>query len=101
MPEEPSGRIVVKKSEFVDRVAVEAHLERPQAAAAVAAALVVIERSLAEGEDITLTGFGRFHVGVRVSRNGVNPRTGKPMRIAATTVPRFTAGSSLKKAVRS
>lgn len=90
----------MKKSEFVDRVAAEAHLERRQAAAAVAAALAVIERSLADGEEVTLPGFGRFHVGVRGSRNGVNPRTGEAMRIAATMVPRFTAGSSLKKAVR-
>lgn len=89
------------KSQFVDQVAAEAGLERSQAADAVEAALAVIERSLGQGGEVTLTGFGRFHVAERGARRGVNPRTGEAMQIATTTVPRFTAGSSLKRAVRS
>jgi DNA-binding protein HU-beta len=91
----------VTKSEFVDQVAAQAGLERKQAADAVDAVLAVIERSLAEGGEVTLTGFGKFHVAERGARQGVNPRTGESIQIAATSVPRFTAGSSLKKAVRS
>lgn len=89
------------KSEFVDQVAAQAGLERKQAADAVDAALVVIERTLAAGGDVTLTGFGKFHVAQRGARPGVNPRTGEAIQIAATSIPRFSAGSSLKKAVRS
>ncbi len=95
------GRTVVTKSQFVDQVAAEAGLERQQAADAVEAAMTVIERCLGRGDEVTLTGFGRFHVGERGARNGVNPRTGVPMRIPTTMVPRFTAGSALKRAVRS
>ncbi len=89
------------KSEFVDQVAAQAGLERKQAADAVDAVLAVIEGTLARGGEVTLTGFGKFHVAERGARRGVNPRTGEAIQIAATSIPRFTAGSSLKKAVRS
>ena len=88
------------KSEFVDRVAAKAGLERKQALDAVDAALAVIEHTLAGGGEVTLTGFGKFHVAERGARPGVNPRTGEAIQIAATSVPRFTAGAALKKAVR-
>lgn len=89
------------KSELIDAVAAEANLDRQQSAAALDAALTFIERSLADGGDVSLTGFGRFHVGERAARRGVNPRTGAAMLVPATRVARFTAGSSLKRAVRS
>jgi DNA-binding protein HU-beta len=91
----------VTKSEFVDQVAAQAGLDRKQAADAVDAVLAVVENALAQGGEVTLTGFGKFHVAERGARQGVNPRTGESMQIAATRVPRFTAGSSLKKSVRS
>lgn len=89
------------KSEFVDQIAARAGVERRQAADALEAALSIVEESLANGGQVTLTGFGKFHVAERGARPGVNPRTGEPIEIAATRIPRFTAGSSLKKAVRS
>ncbi|WP_354697839.1 DNA-binding protein HU [Paraconexibacter sp. AEG42_29] len=89
------------KSEFVDQIAGRTGLERRQAADALEAALTILEESLASGGEVTLTGFGKFHVAERGARPGVNPRTGERIEIAATRIPRFTAGSSLKKAVRS
>lgn len=88
------------KSEFVDRVAESTGLDRKDAAAAVDSALSVIAQELAAGSEVTLTGFGKFHVAERGARQGVNPRTGEAMRIPATRIPRFTAGSALKKAVK-
>jgi DNA-binding protein HU-beta len=49
---------------------------------------------------VTVAGFGKFHVSERRARLGVNPRTGERIQIAATRVPRFTAGSGLKSAVK-
>lgn len=89
------------KSEFIDRVATEAGLDRKQALDAVDAVIALVERALAAGDEVTLTGFGKFHVAERGARPGVNPRTGEPIQIAAVRVPRFTAGAALKKAVRS
>jgi len=88
------------KSEFTEHVAGRAGLTRPEAARAVDAALEVVQEALGRGSAVSLPGFGKFHVGERGARAGVNPRTGQRMQIAATRVPRFTAGSALKKAIR-
>ena len=52
------------------------------------------------GGDINFTGFGKFSVADRGARQGVNPQTGEKIQIAASRVPRFSAGSGLKKAVK-
>jgi len=90
----------MSKSEFVDAVASEANLSKKDAAAAVDAVLATIESTLKGGGDVSFTGFGKFHVAERGAREGRNPRTGESMKIAATKVPRFTAGSGLKKAIK-
>ena len=63
--------------------------------------LVTIEDALKRGSDVTFSGFGKFHVAQRAEREGVNPRTGERIRIAAARAPKFTAGSNLKKSVNS
>jgi DNA-binding protein HU-beta len=88
------------KAEFVDQVAEETSLSRGDATKAVDAMLKVIEETLARGGEVNFTGFGKFTVADRGSRQGVNPQTGERMEIAASRVPRFSAGSALKKAVR-
>ncbi len=90
----------VTKQELIDEVAVQSGLARQDAAAAVEATLGVIATTLSQGGEVTLTGFGKFHSAVRGARQGVNPRTGEKMQIGPSTVPRFTPGSALKKAVK-
>ena len=88
------------KSDFVDQVASESGLSKKDAGAAVEAVLGTIEKALSGGDAVSFTGFGKFHVAQRGAREGRNPRTGESMTIAASKVPRFTAGSGLKKAVK-
>src|SRR3954447_4162837 len=88
------------KNEFVDRVAADTGLSKKDAGAAVDSVLRSIESALGSGEEVNFTGFGKFHVAERGAREGRNPRTGATMTIAASKVPRFTAGSGLKKAVK-
>ena len=90
----------MSKSEFVDAVASETGLSKKDAGAAVDAVLGTIESTLKGGGEVAFTGFGKFHVAQRGAREGRNPRTGETMQIAATKVPRFTAGSGLKKAIK-
>lgn len=73
---------------------------KKEAADALNAVLDTISKALARGDKITLTGFGTFSVSKRAARMGVNPRTGAKIKIAATKVPKFKAGKSLKDAVR-
>ena len=88
------------KSEFVDKVAAQSGLSKKDAGAAVDAVIASIEDTLKSGGEVSFTGFGKFHVANRGAREGRNPRTGETMTIAASKVPRFTAGSGLKKAVK-
>jgi len=88
------------KAEFVDQVAAKSGLSKKDAGAAVDAVIESIEDSLKSGDEVSFTGFGKFHVANRGAREGRNPRTGETMTIAASRVPRFTAGSGLKKAVK-
>lgn len=89
------------KSEFVDQVADRAGLNKKSAGDAVDAVLDTIQDALKRGSDVTFSGFGKFHVAQRNAREGRNPSTGQKIHIAASKVPRFTAGSGLKKAVKS
>jgi len=91
--------LVVNKTELVEQIATRADLSKRDAESAVEAALKTIEEQLARGEEITLTGFGKFHVSDRGARMGRNPQTGAPIEIKASRVPRFSAGSKLKQVV--
>lgn len=88
------------KNEFVDQLAEEAELSKPEAARAVDGMLKVIQETLTRGGEINFSGFGKFSVAERGSRQGVNPQTGERIEIAASRVPRFSAGSGLKKAIK-
>jgi len=90
----------VTKTEFVDQVAVQSGLDKGEAVKAVDASLKVIEETLMRGGEVNFTGFGKFSVAQRGARQGVNPQTGERIQIAASKVPRFSAGSALKKSVK-
>ena len=89
------------KQEFVDKIASKTDLSRRDAAKAVDAVLDTITESLTSGDEVAFTGFGKFSTQRRAARQGVNPRNpSEKVQIPAATVPRFSAGSQLKQAVR-
>jgi DNA-binding protein HU-beta len=91
----------VTKQEFVDRIADKAGLSRRDASKAVDAFLETITETLKGGGDVAFTGFGKFSTSHRAARQGVNPRNpGEKVNIPAATVPKFSAGSQLKQAVK-
>jgi len=90
----------VGKSEFVSAVAEKADLNKTQAAAAVDAFIEAVTDALKKGEEVQFTGFGKFSVQHRAAREGINPQTKEKIQIAASKVPKFSAGSQLKAAVK-
>jgi DNA-binding protein HU-beta len=90
----------VTKQDFVDAVAGKAGMSKRDAGIAVDAVLDCITDTLRQRDSVTFTGFGKFSTSARASRMGVNPRTGDKVMIPATTVPKFSAGSALKSAVK-
>jgi DNA-binding protein HU-beta len=91
----------VTKQEFVDAVASRSGLGKREAGLAVDAVLETITDALKRRDSINFTGFGKFATSDRKARMGVNPRNpSEKVHIPAATVPKFTAGSSLKQTVR-
>ena len=89
------------KQEFVDTVASKSGLNRRDAGSAVDAVLEALTDALKGGDQVVFTGFGKFSTSHRAARMGVNPRNpSQKVHIPAATVPKFTAGSALKQAVR-
>lgn len=89
------------KQEFVGRVAQRAGLSQRDAAKAVDAFLDSITDALRAKDSVTFTGFGKFSTAYRKAREGVNPRNpSQKVHIPAADVPKFSAGSALKSAVK-
>ena len=89
----------MNKTELIDAVAEGADISKAAATRAVETMLDGITKSLANGDQVTLVGFGTFSVKDRAARTGRNPRTGEPIDIPAAKVPGFKAGKALKDAV--
>ena len=87
------------KADFVSAVADRMGRPKTEAQEAVDAVFETIQSTLQRGEDVALTGFGTFSVTERKAREGINPRTGESIHIAAKKTPKFKAGKSLKEAV--
>ena len=90
----------VGKDELAREVAERSGLALGEAKRAIEATLLAIGEQIGKGNEVRLTGFGKFSVSRRAARTGRNPRTGESMQIAAKSVPRFSAGAELKKAVQ-
>ena len=86
------------KADLVAKVA-ELGITKKQAAEVVDCVLDSIKGALADGDKVSLIGFGTFSVRERAAREGRNPRTGKTIKIKARKVPVFKAGKGLKDAV--
>lgn len=89
----------MNKAELIEVAAKEADLSKAAAGKALDAAMAAIVKSVSKGDSVTLVGFGTFKASKRAARTGKNPKTGAAIKIAATTVPRFSAGSAFKQAV--
>ncbi len=89
----------MRKQDLARIVATEAKLTEAQATAAVNALFSAVQRGLAEGDEVAISGFGTFRVAERAARPGRNPRTGTPMTIGRRRSPTFRPGAQLKRAV--
>lgn len=89
----------MNKGELVDQVAKKAGVTKKAAEQIVTAIVDTVMETVADGEKVTLVGFGTFEPRERKAREGRNPKTGDKMEIPATTVPAFSAGKLFKEKV--
>lgn len=90
----------MNKTQLIDVIADKSGLNKSQARLALDSTLAAITESLKEGDAVQLVGFGTFKVTHRKARVGHNPRTKQEIKIAASNVPSFASGKSLKEAVK-
>ena len=90
---------LMNKSELIDVMACKSGLTKKDSEKALAAFEEGIKEELAKGGKVQLVGFGTFDVAERAAREGRNPQTGGPLKIAASKAPRFRSGKDLKDAV--
>jgi DNA-binding protein HU-beta len=89
----------MKKKELIERIAEKAEVPKSEAQKYFEAFEEVVTEALKAGEEVQITGFGKFSVKERKAREGRNPQTGQKMKISAQKVPSFSAGNALKEAV--
>lgn len=89
----------MNKTELVEAVAKDSGLTNADARKAVEAFLGTVEKTLKKGDEVAITGFGKFSVVKRGARTGRNPQTGEAVKIKASKAPKFTAGAGLKAVV--
>jgi DNA-binding protein HU-beta len=89
----------MNQGELIQEVADQANLTKTQAQDVVRALLKTIMKVVADGDKVTLVGFGSFEPKMRSAREGRNPKNGETIQIPAARVPTFSAGKFFKEAV--
>ena len=90
----------VKKGQLIEILAERFAVTKKQSGEWLDAFVDEITKVLQRGDKVNITGFGIFKVADRKAREGINPKTGAKIHIAASKKPRFTAGKVLKDAVK-
>ncbi len=89
----------MNKSELIEALATRVDISKAAAGNAIDALVEIITTTVAKGDDVALVGFGTFKSAKRAARTGRNPQTGAALKIAASTLPKFTAGATFKAVV--
>jgi DNA-binding protein HU-beta len=89
----------MNKQDLIAAVAEAAGMTKADSGKAVEGVFESITAALKKGDEVRLVGFGTFAVTKRKASTGRNPRTGEPMKIKASSQPKFKAGKGLKDAV--
>jgi DNA-binding protein HU-beta len=91
--------IQIEQSRIDEALVNETEMSKAEAGRTINALVAIITKTVAKKEDVQLIGFGTFKATKRAARKGKNPRSGEALKIAAATVPKFTAGAAFKAAV--
>jgi DNA-binding protein HU-beta len=89
----------MNKTQLVDALSTDSGLSKADASRALESFVTTVGKALKKGDEVVITGFGKFSVVKRAARQGVNPRTGEKVKIKASKAPKFTPGAGLKHIV--
>lgn len=88
------------KQELVEQLATKEGMPKTKAEEIVNFIIDTITKAMIKGDEVVITGFGKFVVVKKAAREGRNPKTGETVTIPAKTVPKFRPGKALKEAVK-
>ena len=89
----------MNKTELIAAVAEQAEVSKKDAEKVLKAFTDAVAAELKNGGKVQLVGFGTFEVSERAAREGINPHSKQPIKIAASKAPKFKAGKALKDAL--
>lgn len=90
----------MNKTDLTNAIAAKAGLAKTDAKKALDATIESITEALKAGDKVALIGFGTFAVAERPEREGINPQTKAPIKIAAKKLAKFKAGAELDAAIQ-
>ena len=93
-------RKLMNKDELIDKIVDKTKYPRNHVKEILETAIELIIENLKKRKKVKLVGFGSFFVKKRKGRRGVNPRTGKEIRIRDVKIARFKPGKRLREVVR-
>lgn len=89
----------MNKTQLIDYISNHSEISKTEAKRVLDSVITGVTESLKNKESVAILGFGTFSVEHRAERTGRNPRTGDPLIIKASNLPKFKAGTALKKAL--
>jgi integration host factor subunit alpha len=91
--------MTLTKANIIDAIAESNGFPRNKASETVETLLKIIKSTLASGEDVLVSGFGKFCVKEKSERKGRNPATAEDMMLASRKVVTFKCSGKLRKSV--
>ena len=89
----------MNRTELLEIIAAKTEVSKASAGRMLDTLIDTIQTTVKKGDTVALVGFGTFKSAKRAARSGKNPRTGEKLKIAATTLPKFTPGAKFKAVV--
>ena len=86
----------MNKEELIAEISKKTKVSKKDASLVLSATIDTIQSQVKKGNKVTLVGFGTWASKKRAARTGRNPQTGATLKIAAKTVPTFSAGKAFK-----
>ena len=87
------------KKDLIENIRSYSNLQRKEAEEVVESFLDIIKETLASGEEVKISGFGKFIVHQKHDRKGRNPQTGEPLTITARKILTFKPSILLKQEI--
>jgi integration host factor subunit alpha len=91
--------MAVTKDEIVQSIMDQIGFTKNKSSEITETLLEVIKRTLASGEDVLISGFGKFCVNKKAERRGRNPATGEEMMLSPSRVVTFNCSGKLKRKI--